>query len=208
MGDALGDLVETLLVVGRDGEDIADITESDLLAQIHSHLVVVGGVESGDAPDALGAEAGAGAVGGAAVMGYADNRHIKLADAVDVLDVGGLHEGVDAGVVGQLTAREGGNAPIHDALGCLEAVAQALIHLLLPTGERQGTLLFQSRLTFGGVTTLESAGCIAHGNGGGRGGWGGLPGFYPSVPPQPVGSGAFLSDQTPPNTLRCEGPEP
>ena len=45
VGDPLGDLIEAFLVVGRDGEDITHITEGDLLAQIHTHLVVVRGVE-------------------------------------------------------------------------------------------------------------------------------------------------------------------
>jgi hypothetical protein len=45
VGDPLGDLIEAFLVVGRDGEDITHITEGDLLTQIHTHLVVVRGVE-------------------------------------------------------------------------------------------------------------------------------------------------------------------
>ncbi len=68
-------------------------------------------------------------------MEHAQDRHIELADAVHVFDVGRLHEGVDARVVGQFTAGEGGDAPVDDALSRLEPMAQALIHLLLPAGE-------------------------------------------------------------------------
>ena len=75
-------------------------------------------------------------------MGHTDDRHVKLADAVDVLDVGGLHEGVDARVMGQLSARERGDAPIDDALRRLKAVAQALVHFLLPAGEGQAAFFF------------------------------------------------------------------
>ena len=45
VGDAFGDLVKRLFVVGRDREDVTDIAELDLLAQIHAHFVVVGRVE-------------------------------------------------------------------------------------------------------------------------------------------------------------------
>ena len=45
VGHPLGDLIEAFLVVGGNGEDITHITEGDLLAQIHAHLVVVRGVE-------------------------------------------------------------------------------------------------------------------------------------------------------------------
>ena len=45
MGDAFGDLVKRLFVVGRDREDVTDVAELDLLAQIHAHFVVVGRVE-------------------------------------------------------------------------------------------------------------------------------------------------------------------
>ncbi len=45
MGHPLGDLIEAFLVVGGNSEDITHITEGDLLAQIHTHLVVVRGVE-------------------------------------------------------------------------------------------------------------------------------------------------------------------
>jgi hypothetical protein len=45
VGDALGDLIEALFVVGRNREDVADIAKGDLFAQIHPHFVVVRGVQ-------------------------------------------------------------------------------------------------------------------------------------------------------------------
>ena len=45
VGDAFGDLVEALLVVGGNGEDVADVAEGDLFTQVHPHFVVVRGVE-------------------------------------------------------------------------------------------------------------------------------------------------------------------
>ncbi len=45
MGDALGNLIEALLVVGGNGEDIAHIAKANLFAQIDAHLIVVGRVE-------------------------------------------------------------------------------------------------------------------------------------------------------------------
>jgi hypothetical protein len=67
-------------------------------------------------------------------MGHPHDGNVKLTNPVHILDVRGLHEGVDAGVVGQFPSRESRDAAIHNALGSFEAVAKALIHLLLPAG--------------------------------------------------------------------------
>ena len=107
MADAPGDLVEALFEIGRDGEDVAGVAQRHLLAQVDAELVVVGRVERRDAADALRPEAGAGPVGGAAVEGDADDRRVVFADVADVLDIGRLQEGVDAGEMRQLAAREG-----------------------------------------------------------------------------------------------------
>ena len=101
------DLVEALFEIGRDGEDVAGVAERHLLAQVDAELVVVGRVERRDAADALRPEARAGAVGGAGIEGDADHRGVVFADVADVLDVGRLEEGVDAGEMRQLAAREG-----------------------------------------------------------------------------------------------------
>ena len=45
VGDAFGDLVEALLVVGRDRKNVTHIAEGDLFAQVNPHLVVVRGVK-------------------------------------------------------------------------------------------------------------------------------------------------------------------
>ena len=105
--DAAGDLVEALFQIGRDGEDVAGVAERHLLAQVDAELVIVGRVERRDAADALRPEAGAGPVGGAGIEGNADDRRVVFADVADVLDIGRLQEGVDAGEMRQLAAREG-----------------------------------------------------------------------------------------------------
>ena len=45
VGDPFGDLIKTLLVVGGNREDVSDIAQANLLAQIDAHLVVVRGVQ-------------------------------------------------------------------------------------------------------------------------------------------------------------------
>mmetsp|Transcript_34144 Transcript_34144/g.74840 ORF Transcript_34144/g.74840 Transcript_34144/m.74840 type:complete len:251 (+) Transcript_34144:175-927(+) len=46
MGHGVGDLIETLLNIGGDSEDITNVTEGHLLAQVNTLLVVVGRIES------------------------------------------------------------------------------------------------------------------------------------------------------------------
>ena len=45
MGDAFRDLIEALLVVGRDREDVTHIAKGDLFPQVDTHFVVVRGVK-------------------------------------------------------------------------------------------------------------------------------------------------------------------
>ncbi len=130
--DGLGDLVERLLDVAGDGEDVAQIGDRDGLAQVDAQLEAVGPVQGGDLADALRAEAGARAVGGAAVERRAQHGDVELAAAPHVLDVGGLEERVDAGEVGQLAAGERRDAPIDDGVGALQTQLQAAGDLLLP----------------------------------------------------------------------------
>ena len=106
-------------------------------------------------------------------MGYPHDRHIKFTDPVHILDVGGLHEGVDARVVGQFTSGEGGDAPIDDALGRFQAVAQALVHFLLPAGEGQGPFFLQGGHPLGGMAPLKGARSVSDVRHGGRGAVGG-----------------------------------
>jgi hypothetical protein len=62
-----GDLVEGLFDIGGNREDVADIAQRHLLAQIDAHLVIVGRVERGDLAHALRSETCARPVGGAAI---------------------------------------------------------------------------------------------------------------------------------------------
>ena len=132
MGDAARDLVEALLEVGGDGEHVAGVAQRHLLAQIDAELVVVGRVERRDAADALRPEAGAGAIGGAGVERDADDGRVVLADIADVLDVGRLEEGVDAGEMRQLAAREGRDRLVGQAVGAGQPHVERPLLLLAP----------------------------------------------------------------------------
>ena len=132
VADAAGDLVEALLQVGRDGEHVARVAQRHLLAQIDAHLVIIGRVERGNAPDALRAEARAGAIGGAAVEGNADDRRVIFADIADILDIGRLQKRVDAGEMRQLAAREGGDGLVGEAIGAGQAHVERPLLLAPP----------------------------------------------------------------------------
>ena len=132
MGAGARDLVEGLLDVRRDGEDVARIAKRHLFPQVHAQFVVVGGVERGDLADALWPEAGAGAVGGAAVERRAQHGGVEMADIGHVLRIGRLQEGVDAGIVGQFTAREGGDGAVLHRFRRRQPHAQRPLPLLLP----------------------------------------------------------------------------
>ena len=96
------DLVEALFQIGGNGEDVARVAQRHLLAQIDADLVVIRRVERRDAADALRPEAGAGAIGGAAVERDADHRCIVFRDIAHILHIGRLQEGVDPGEMRQL----------------------------------------------------------------------------------------------------------
>ena len=134
------------------------IAQRHLLAQVDAQLVVVRRVESRDAPDTLRSEARARAVRGAAVVRHAHHRRVKGAYLPYVLKIRRLHEGVDARVMGQLTARKGGDVAIHDAVGRFQAQALGLIHLLLPSGEGQTLLFLKGRHPLTGMAALEAPG--------------------------------------------------
>src|SRR5579872_2179531 len=96
---------------------LAGIAQRHLLAQIDAELVIVGRVERGDAPDALRPEARSRTIGGAGIEGYSDHRSVVFADVAHILDIGRLHEGVDAGKMRQLASREGRDFAVGQALG-------------------------------------------------------------------------------------------
>jgi hypothetical protein len=67
MGDGFTNLIERLLDIRRNNEDGAEVTDRERFPQVDAQLETVGPIEGRDLADALRAEAGAGAVGGAAV---------------------------------------------------------------------------------------------------------------------------------------------
>mmetsp|Transcript_75505 Transcript_75505/g.233583 ORF Transcript_75505/g.233583 Transcript_75505/m.233583 type:complete len:239 (+) Transcript_75505:553-1269(+) len=139
---SVADLIEGLLYVCGDGKDVAHVAERHLLPEVHGHLVIVGRVESGDLADALRPKARAGPVGGAAVKGRADDRGVVEADVLHVLDVGSLHEGVDACEVRQLPARHHGDVAVLDGAGRLQAQLFGTFNLRCPpVGGQLGLLL-------------------------------------------------------------------
>ena len=124
-------------MLAGDREDVAEVGDGDRLAQVDAELEAVRPVERGDLADALRPEAGAGAVGRAAVERRAEHGDVVLAAAAHVLDVRRLEEGVDAGEVRQLAAAEGRDALVDDRVGAGQAELQAAGDLLLPLRGRQ-----------------------------------------------------------------------
>ena len=132
MPDRLGDLVERLLDVARDGEDVAKVSDGDRFPQVDAELETVRPIQRGDLADALGTETGSRPVGGAPVEGDTEHCHVVLAAAVDVLDVRCLEEGGDTSEVRQLTTGEGGDPPVDDRVGAGQAQLKTPGDLLFP----------------------------------------------------------------------------
>ena len=153
--DGLADLVEGLLDVRRDGEDVADVADGDRLAQVDAELERVRTVERGDLADALGTEARARAVRGAAVVRGAEDRYVVRAALAHILEVGGLEEGVDAREVGQLAAAERRDRPIDDRVGALQAEFAAARDLALVGGLRNQRLGLDGVARLGAVLVVE-----------------------------------------------------
>ena len=201
----------------RDREDVAEVGDGDRLAQVDAQLEAVRPVERGDLADALRAEPGAGAVGGAAVERGAEHGDVVLAAAAHVLEVGRLEEGVDAGEVRQLAAGERRDAPVDDGVRAGQAELEAAGDLLLPLGGRQlglaldGVARPRGRSCRGPREGLRRPCRPADGGGsptalltsgagrGAAGTTGCLPGFCPAVggPPPGERSRLRLSDQAP-----------
>jgi hypothetical protein len=117
VGYALRNLIKGFLIVGRNGEDIADITEGDLFSQVYTQFEVIRSVEGRDAADTLGTEASPRTVGGARVMGNADDRHIVFPNPTHIFQIGSFQESVNTSKVGKLAAGKGGNGAIANT-GC------------------------------------------------------------------------------------------
>ena len=137
----LADLVEGLLQVGRDGEDVSEVDHVQLLAQVHPELVGVGAEQVGRAPDALGAEPRAGAVGRTRVERHPEERDLGVSDVVHVLHERRLEEGPGlAREVRQLAAHEGRDASVDDRRCGLEPMGEPAVDLLLEPLLRQPSL--------------------------------------------------------------------
>ena len=88
-----------------------------MFSQIDSLFVIVGRVECRYASDPLGSESSPRAVGAAPIKGDPNHGGVVISDEIDVLQVGGLEEGVDSSKVREFAARECGNGLVVDA-GC------------------------------------------------------------------------------------------
>jgi len=95
------------------------------------------------------------AIGCAAIMGNSNNGYIVFTNTINIFYVGGFHKSVNGGIVGQFPAGKGGYSSIYDAVRSLQAIALPLVHLLLPTSERQAAFLLQGPHSLAGVLTLK-----------------------------------------------------
>ena len=141
VADRVGDLIEGFLDVGGDGEHVARVTHRHLLAEIDAHLVVVRGVQSRDASDALGTEPGAGPVRAPAVEGYAEAGDVVVAHVPHVLLEGSLEEGVDAGEVRKLAAAERGDGLVLEGGRAGQADLDVALELGVVHGRRDRRVL-------------------------------------------------------------------
>src|SRR4029450_8794180 len=126
-------------IAGND-EDVAGIAKIELLENIDAAVEPVAVVERGDAPHRLRPEPRSRTIGGGRVEGRTDKGRFEIADLADVLAVGRLHEGVDAGEGRLMAAAEEGDIAIDDGGGGFEAEPQRapdLFVLLLLRDARQ-----------------------------------------------------------------------
>src|SRR6185437_6859104 len=106
-----------------------------LLVDVDAAVEPIAVVERRDAPHRLRAEARARPVGGRRIERRADEGSFELADLADVLAIGRLHEGVDAGESRLVAAAEQRDVAVDDRVGGFEAELQrspdVLVLLLL-----------------------------------------------------------------------------
>ena len=124
MRDGLGDLVEGLLDIAGNDEDVAGVAKIELLIDVDAAVEPIAVIERRDAPHRLRAKAGAGAVGGGGIERRADEGRLEVADLADVLAIGRLHEGVDAGEGRLMAAAEQRDVAIDDGVGGFKSELQ------------------------------------------------------------------------------------
>lgn len=120
MRQRIADLIKTLFQVCRYRKYIPDIAQGHLFAQVNSFLIVVGCVERGDTTDPLRTEASTTAIRTATVKGNSHHSSIKLANLVDIFQVGGFKERVDTGKVGEFSTRKSRNCLVFNGTGSRE----------------------------------------------------------------------------------------
>lgn len=131
MSNTVGDLVKTLFQVGRDGKDIPHIAERHLFSKVNALFIVVGGVESRDATDALWSESGSSTVGAAPIKRNAHDSHVIVSHKVGVFEVGCLHEGVDTSKVRELATGKGRNGLVVDRGSTWKPNLQSMCNLFI-----------------------------------------------------------------------------
>ena len=141
MRHRLGHLVEGLLDIAGDDEDVAGVAEIELLVDVDAAVEPISVIERRDAPHRLRAEARARPVGRRRIERRADKGCLEVADLADVLAIGRLHEGVDAGEGRLMAAAEQRDVAVDDRVGRfepeLERPLDILVLLLLrDAGER------------------------------------------------------------------------
>ena len=116
-------------------------------------------VKGRDLSHALRPETGARPVGRAGVVGRPEHGHVVVAAAADVFAVGRLQEGVDAGVVRQLTPAEGRDPLVDDGVGARQPELEAPGDLGLPLCRRDAGLGLEGAPRFGAVTVVHVVSC-------------------------------------------------
>jgi hypothetical protein len=136
VGNGIRDLIKRLFNVGWNGEDISNVTERHLLAEINAFFIIVRSVQGTDSSNSLGTKAGTRPVGTSAIKWNPDNGSIVLSYIVRVFNVGRLEEGVDARKVWEFTTRKRGNGLVIDGRCTRQTEPDTFFQLCFKSGTR------------------------------------------------------------------------
>jgi hypothetical protein len=130
MGNRLGDLVEGLFDVAGDDENVAGIAQVEFLVDVDAAVEPVAVIERRDAPHRLRSKARSGPISGRRIERRADKGRLEVADLADVLAIGGLHEGIDAGKGRLMAAAEQRDVAVDHRTGGFESELKRPLDLL------------------------------------------------------------------------------
>ena len=142
IADRLVDLIEGLFDVGRDDRDVPDVDHVERFQDVDAHLEVVAAVERGHGPHGARPEAGARAVGRAAVKRRADDGDVLSAELAHVVQEGARGKGA-AVVKTETEPVEQGDGAVADALRRRQPMLQIELEQLLHLRRRELRLPLQ-----------------------------------------------------------------